>query len=982
MNTMPLEATTRWLINTNLKNLGWEFEGKKQNVYLEQPRTEAERRKLGGKRPDYVLYSKESDKPLIVIEAKKKGERIDTALEQGIFYAKQLEAPLVYATDGVFCKSFHTLGNTTPKLNGEDVDEFIREALAIKFLAKWEVNTISPKVQYDRRELIKIFDEANNMLRGDGLRAGIERFGEFANILFLKLISETEDNKRLAGKQSNFVDMCHWDYIKCLKPNSRIEHINKIVYDKLNALYGTTIFTPLLIKDNDILKSIIDKLDPLTLTDVDSDVKGDAFEYFLKESTSTKNDLGEYFTPRHIVKTMVRLINPQIGEKIYDPFCGTGGFLIETFRHIERNMAGSNSQLQKILREETVYGNEITNTARITKMNMILAGDGHSNIHMQDSLANPVYLDDIIRNEKGEICRDRENNIKLSDYNYGGYDAVITNMPYSQKTNYGNLYDIPSTNGDSICVQHCMKAVSSLSKNGRIALVVPEGFLFRKDLAKMREYMLERCELQSVISLPQGVFLPYTGVKTNIIYAKKVNQKTSTKDKRRDFWYFDVKSDGYSLDNHRRKLETPSDLSKYEEYRKLDADQAEEMMQVGFEAIPLDKVRKNSFILVGSKYRQIVAKTSQYPVLPIKEICLEVIGGGTPSSNNQNYWDGNIPWITSADISDYNEIATRKYITKEGLDNSTSNIIPKGNIVVVSRVGLGKIALTPFDLAINQDLQGLIINRGKVLPEYVLLVFSTLVEELLLRSRGTTIKGITKQELLDLAIPIPPMQDQRLIVDELESYRRVVDGARSVIENYRPSIQIKDSWQIKKLSELCSINAEAIDPKKIYGENEFTYVDISSVESGTGKINLSNKVKGVVAPSRARRAFNTGDILMSTVRPNLKAFGYVDFDAQNCVASTGFAVLSPTNVNGKFLFYMLFDNYVENQLINDMGKGMYPSINKSDLDNLRIPLPPSEVQAQIVSQIETEQSLIEPNKKLVDIFSQKIQSKISGLWGE
>ncbi|MDR1754238.1 MAG: type I restriction enzyme HsdR N-terminal domain-containing protein, partial [Eubacterium sp.] len=274
MNTLPLEANTRLLINTNLKNLGWVFEGKKQNVYLEQPRTEAERKKLGGKRPDYVLYSEESDKPLIVIEAKKKGERINTALEQGIFYAKQLEAPLVYATDGVFCKSFHTLGNTTPKLNGEDVDEFIREALAIKFLAKWEVNTISPKVQYDRRELIKIFDEANNMLRGVGLRAGIERFGEFANILFLKLISETEDNKKLAGKPTGFDYMCHWDYIKSLKPNSRIEHVNKIVYDKLNALYGTTIFTPLHIEDTDILKSIIDKLDPLTLTDVDSDVKG------------------------------------------------------------------------------------------------------------------------------------------------------------------------------------------------------------------------------------------------------------------------------------------------------------------------------------------------------------------------------------------------------------------------------------------------------------------------------------------------------------------------------------------------------------------------------------------------------------------------------------------------------------------------------------------------------------------------------------
>ena len=146
----------------------------------------------------------------------------------------------------------------------------------------------------------------------------------------------------------------------------------------------------------------MDKLDPLMLTDVDSDVKGDAFEYFLKASTSTKNDLGEYFTPRHIVKTMVRLVNPQIGEKIYDPFCGTGGFLIESFRYIYNNMARTDANLA-LLRENTVYGNEITNTARITKMNMILAGDGHSNIEMKDSLANPVDGTETYMDESGKI---------------------------------------------------------------------------------------------------------------------------------------------------------------------------------------------------------------------------------------------------------------------------------------------------------------------------------------------------------------------------------------------------------------------------------------------------------------------------------------------------------------------------------------------------------------------------------------------------
>ena len=117
--------------------------------------------------------------------------------------------------------------------------------------------------------------------------------------------------------------------------------------------------------------------------------------------------------------------------------------------------------------------------------------------------------------------------------------------------------------------------------------------------------------------MPQGVFLPYTGVKTDIIYATKVNQKVKTSEKRKDFWYFDVKSDGYSLDNHRRKLNTPSDLSKFEEYRKLDKDQAADMLEVGFEIIPLDEVRKKSNILVGSRYRTASIKSTQYPMISL-----------------------------------------------------------------------------------------------------------------------------------------------------------------------------------------------------------------------------------------------------------------------------------------------------------------------------------------------------------------------------
>lgn len=242
-----------------------------------------------------------------------------------------------------------------------------------------------------------------------------------------------------------------------------------------------------------------------------------------------------------------------------------------------------------------------------------------------------------------------------------------------------------------------MKAVNCASENGRMALVVPEGFLFRKDLAKTREYLLDNCQLQSIISLPQGVFLPYTGVKTNIIYATKVNKKNKAAERKKDYWYFDVKSDGYTLDNHRRKLDTPSDLTKYEEYRKLDSSQAEDMLKVGFDVIPLEeKVCQNSFILVGSRYRRLQAKATTYPMISLgDERYFAVCSGGTPSSAIPEYWGKGVNWITLADLP-ANELvtdieSTERMISEEGLNNSNAKLLPINTIVVSTRATLGRV---------------------------------------------------------------------------------------------------------------------------------------------------------------------------------------------------------------------------------------------------------------------------------------------------
>ena len=962
VNTMPLEADTRVLIDRTLENLGWKLKGKDKNVFYEQPRTEAEKKKLGGKRPDYVLYSKDTDKPLIIIEAKKKGSRIDDALQQGIEYARAIDAPLVFATDGVFCKAFHTYANRPPILNGEEVDEFIREALALRYLTSHEVNTVSPKVQYDRKELIRIFDEANNMLRGEGLRAGIERFGEFANILFLKLISESEQIKRENGIATKFDPACSWETIKSIPFSTRIEYINKTVYDKLNALYNTDIFTPLQIRDASILKEIMDKLDPLMLTDVDSDVKGDAFEYFLKASTATKNDLGEYFTPRHIVKTMVRLVNPQIGEKVYDPFCGTGGFLIESFRYIHNNMP-RNPNTERILREETVYGNEITNTARITKMNMILAGDGHSNIQMMDSLANPVE---------------------------GKYDIVLANMPYSQKTKYGHLYDLPSTNGDSICVQHCMKAISSMSENGRMALVVPEGFLFRKDLAKTREYLLENCQLQSIISLPQGVFLPYTGVKTDIIYATKVNQKIKKSEKRKDFWYFDVKSDGYTLDNHRRKLDTPSDISKYEEYRKLDSEQIDEMLKVGFEIIPLDKVRKNHYILVGSRYRSEIT-ISNYETVDFSDIATLTRGVNYQKSQQTTYKTNNI--ILPADNVTLNgELNVVKEIYVDDTVALTDDKRLKHNDIFVcmssgSKEHIGKVAYVYGDTNYYAGgFMGIIrTNPSRCLPRYLyfyLLYSEKYREEIKMLTQGANINNISST-INSVKIPLPPLEVQKKIVDELNAYQQIILGAKRITDNYIPFL----SWNIKetpmqKLGNVVTILNGYAFPIRLQGKNgQIPFYKVSDMNTIGNEvemynsnnyvtIEMANEQKWIIAPKDTVIFPKIGAAIATNKKRILTQDSLFDNNVMGIVCGN--------QILPKFLLYLLnsFDISKWASLANP------PSISRDAVINTEIPVPTIEYQQKLVEEIEDSKKIVYETYKLIETYNKKIGTIMKELWSE
>ena len=416
-----------------------------------------------------------------------------------------------------------------------------------------------------------------------------------------------------------------------------------------------------------------------------------------------------------------------------------------------------------------LFGREITVTARIAKMNMILQGHEPHGIQQIDSLANPDY-------------RDKDNKpVK--------FDVIVTNMPFSQnltrkvvavngKTRTENsispLYynGIGKNSGDAACVLHCLR---NLKEGGRMGLVVPEGFLFRKDIANVREFLLSKAKLQTVISLPQGTFLPYTGVKTDILYFTDAHKPNTQK----EYWFFDVKNIGVTLDNHKRKIEGMNDLNKIElsDIKRIDKNPNSKasMLEAGFEIIDLNKVKAHKYNLAGNFYREF-KKDGRYKHVQLgnKEY-FEIVCGGTPRANHAEYWEnGHINWATLGDLPSPHVINkvfnTNRKITEKGLEHSNAKLIPVGSVIVSTKITIGKIGIvTEKELATSEGLISIIIKSNKIIPEYLAYALKLQKEKLESLANGTIFPEISKTNFETLEIPVPPLEIQKKIIKELES---------------------------------------------------------------------------------------------------------------------------------------------------------------------------------------------------------------------
>lgn len=750
------ERETENILENILRNKEWKIDLSDDNrqVYRQSPRSAHEKKLLDGDFPDYMLYLDEySDIPDAIIEVKRPKQNLENAMKQGIDYANKLNTKIVFVFDGTNTLSMFIPNETPLILNENEIREFISPDQLNKFIKENtnEINTISEIAIESKKDLINVFKYANNQLRRAGITTGMERFTDFSNLLFLKLISE--NNQFIS---SDIPESLQWDAFKNKTGDELLFYLNDVVIQNLNTLFSqkgeSEIFTKLSINDPVALKNIINKMSQLKLSEIETDIKGDAFEYFIQKYNSGNKDLGEYFTPRHIVNFMVKLANPQYGEKIYDPFCGTGGMLIATYKHILEKLILENMATDSVLQDlkhNTLYGSEISNNAKIAKMNMILTGDGHSNIKKQNTLKNL-----------------KENFT----------DIVITNIPFSQEGVVEDKFPIKTINGDSQCLQTVLLSLKK-SSNSRALVIVPEGVLNNRELKETREYLINKNYLKGIISLPSGVFLPYTDAKTSILCLGSENSFYNDK-----IFHYKVNNDGFTLTNRRRPRQGINDFDEFMSLNPFSLDFFEEEHNLkNLTFISKEDIKENkNYSLMYFKYLNISDKNT----ILLKDIIREVNEKNTleaPTAtisnkhylgieNPHNFWGDNFDSVTSSSNEDY------KLIRK--------NIIAYNP----SRANVGSIGINIYDnpVAVSKMYKTFEVFNEDFLPEYIYILLRSkdILEEIKIRSFGAVRQTLDIDDLKTIAIKRVDLDYQKKIVNDYMNLYHNFKKYQSLLDDY------------------------------------------------------------------------------------------------------------------------------------------------------------------------------------------------------
>ena len=728
-------------------------------------------------------------------------------------------------------------------------------------------------------------------------------------------------------------------------------------------------------RDPETLRAFLKIIDEFTYDH--SERLGDAFEYLLSVLGS-QGDAGQFRTPRHIIDFIVAIIDPKKDETILDPACGTAGFLISSFKHIVKSNTDEQGHSTLTPDEKgrlaaNFKGYDISpDMVRLSLVNLYLHGFADPHIFEYDTLTS----------------EDRWNE-------YG--DVILANPPFmSPKGGIRphNRFSMKSKRSEVLFVDYMAE---HLTPSGRAGIIVPEGVIFQSQTAhKQLRKMLVENYLVAVISLPSGVFQPYSGVKTSILILDKVLARKADR-----IGFFKVENDGFDLGAQRRPIEKndlPQIAQGMEEYLNMDAQDRQDREKESCESCPsmLKKLIKQGSALIetkaniaaneeyslsGERYRESKTRRAHFPVVPLGEVA-KIIAGQSPPGKSYN--DGGIGTPFYQGKTEFGKMfigEPKKWTT------DPQRLAERGDILMSVRAPVGPVNFATKKICIGRGLAAIRPMKHHLLPTYAFYVLRSLEAEIV-GNTGAAFPSINVGSIKGIGIPLPPLEVQKEIVAEIEGYQKVIDGARAVVDNYRPQIPIDPGWPMVELREVIQDK-----PKNGYSGKPVPYatnlkvLSLGATTSGTLDISQHKYLDEDIpldSPCRCR----LGDIYLQ--RGNTKELvgtaAIFDIDQSNYVYPDLMIRVraDETKILSQFLLRVLQSDSVRDYVTrNAVGAaGSMPKINQRIVERILIPLPPIAKQQTIVAEIESEQTLVTSNRELIKRFDRKIQVAIGRVWGE
>jgi type I restriction enzyme M protein len=701
---------------------------------------------------------------------------------------------------------------------------------------------------------------------------------------------------------------------------------------------------------------------------------GDAFEYLLSVLGS-QGDAGQFRTPRHIIDFMVEVVDPKKTETVLDPACGTAGFLISSYKHIRKanTDAKGHSTLtpdEKGRLARNLRGYDISpDMVRLSLVNLYLHGFTAPHIAEYDTLTSQEKW-----NEHA--------------------DVILANPPFMSPkggVKPHNRFSVQSKRSEVLFVDYMAE---HLTPSGRAGIIVPEGIIFQSQTAytQLRKMLVEEY-LVAVISLPAGVFNPYSGVKTSILILDKSIAKQA-----RTIAFFKIENDGFGLGAQRREIEKndlPQARAEIAEYlRRLRArEPVEDFQPTRGLVVPKEKIAANGdYNLSGERYREGTASTSAFPTVALGEVC-ELVRGVVFSKQDE-VAEGGVQVLRANNINkDRYKLDLRdiKRVSPKA-DFSSEKHLRKDDIFICLASGskdhIGKVALIQED---TDFYFGGFMGAIRVKPErlhagYLLKQLTTGHFNDFLREQiaGANINNLSGGLFYRFQIPLPPLDIQKEIVAEIEGYQKIIDGARAVIDNYRPHIPIHPDWPMVPISEVAAVESGFGFPLDYQGktDEEIPFLKVSDMNlPGNEKqiVSWNHSVSRKVLRELKSEAYPKGTVIFpkigAAIATNKKRILTRDSTYDNNVMGI---IPNTERLLPDFLhtYLLAFD------LSRWASESSPPSMRKTTVEAHAIPIPPLATQQAIVAEIEAEQAMVNANRDLIARFEKKIQATLARVWGE